>query len=118
MKLVLPGEFVTLNEYIQAERGNKFAASKIKREETDRVIWECRIQKISVFTKPVKIVFTWYLKNAKKDPDNTAFSKKFILDGLVKAGILFNDNMEWIIGFEDQFKIDDKNPRVELKFLL
>jgi Holliday junction resolvase RusA-like endonuclease len=40
---------------------------------------------------PVTIHFEWYRGNAKSDPDNVDFARKFILDGLVEAGILRND---------------------------
>lgn len=113
-KLIISGEFTGLNEYINAERGNRYVAAKIKREETERVYWSCREQRLDLIDKPVKIIFNWYLKNEKKDPDNIRMGSKFICDGLVKAGILFDDTQEWIKGFEDHFYIDKKNPRVEV----
>jgi Holliday junction resolvase RusA-like endonuclease len=40
--------------------------------------------------------FIYYLKNSKRDPDNVSASRKYIMDGLVQAGIIANDNLEII----------------------
>lgn len=114
--LTIPGELTSLNEYISALNRNRFVGAKIKKEETERVFWHCREQKLSLIGRPVTISFHWYMKNKKKDLDNVAFAKKFILDGLVEAGILFNDTQEWVKGFEDRFSIDNTDPRVEVHF--
>ena len=39
----------------------------------------------------------------KRDKDNVAFAKKYILDALQKSGILPNDNNKYIAGFIDTF---------------
>lgn len=41
-----------------------------------------------------------------------AFAKKFILDALVKAGILAGDGRKNVVGFSDEFHVDPGNPRV------
>ena len=53
--------------------------------------------------KPVYIKFIWYEQNCKRDKDNVAFAKKFILDALQKSGILPNDNNQYVLGFQDEF---------------
>lgn len=57
---------------------------------------------------PCRITFVWHLKNKRKDLDNVAFAKKFILDGLVKAGTLKNDNLNNVIEFRDKVEFDKK----------
>lgn len=47
--------------------------------------------------------FIWYEQTKKRDKDNVAFAKKFILDGLVQAKKLINDNNQWVMGFSDGF---------------
>jgi hypothetical protein len=118
MKFVIKGELVDLNTYIQKERGNRFAAAKIKEEETRRIYWECKAQKLGYIGVPVFVSCSWYCKNKRKDRDNVAFSKKFILDGLVKAGVLENDGWDNIIGFQDAFFVDRENPRIEVELIL
>lgn len=115
IKLVIKGSLTDLNTYINAERGNRFVAAKIKKEETDLVYWECKKQKLyQVAEYPVNISFVWYCKNEKKDPDNISFTKKYILDGLVKAEVLQNDGFKQINSFTDSFEVDSENPRIEV----
>lgn len=114
MKLILPGEFTDLNTYIRLERGSKWGAASRKKTETERVHCECKLQKISLIDTAQFFVFMWYLKDKKKDPDNVAFAKKFIMDGLYEAGVIFNDTQEYVKGYLDVFKIDKENPRVEV----
>lgn len=42
----------------------------------------------------------------------SAFGRKVILDGLVQAGILPNDNWNYVDGFQDEFYVDADNPHV------
>lgn len=114
MKLILPGEYTDLNTYIRLERANKFSSASRKKTETERVYWECKIQKLSLEDSGRFFIFVWYSKNKKKDPDNIAFSKKFIMDGLYQAGVIVNDTQEYVKGFVDLFLVDAENPRVEL----
>ena len=47
---------------------------------------------------------------------NIASAKKFILDALVKEGILINDSRKYVIGFNDTI-IDDKEDFVKVEIL-
>jgi len=114
--LTIKGELTDLNSYIRVERGNKYAAAGVKQAETSRVYIECKVQKIPKQKKGVFIIFQWYAKDQKKDKDNVAFAKKFILDGLVLAGVLESDRWDFISGFLDVFYVDSENPRVEITF--
>ena len=62
------------------------------------------INSLPKFERPVKINFTWIEGNKKRDIDNVAFAKKFILDALVKAGKLKDDNRNCVIAFKDNFE--------------
>ena len=98
------------NRYINAERSSKYAGADIKDQETKAAYFSILQQELKPFKKPVKMHFTWYMKQSKngktKDPDNVAFAKKFLLDGIVKAGILRDDSIKQIKGFTDDFIID------------
>lgn len=104
-KLTLTYLPTDLNTYINTERGNRYAAAKIKKEETYLVAWLCKEQKLKPITKKVGINFWWHVKG-RKDPDNVCFAKKFLIDGLVSAGILKNDSLQEIDWFSDTFVID------------
>ena len=60
------------------------------------------------------MVFAWYCKNKKVDPDNISFAKKFILDGFQDAKLIENDGFKQICCFQDIFHVDKDNPRVEI----
>ena len=106
----IPGELTDLNTYIKAERGNRYSGAKLKKEETERVAWLSKGHKVDKY--PVNITCNWYLKDRRKDIDNCAFAVKFILDGLVMAGVLENDSQKYIKSLSHNFAIDKANPRV------
>lgn len=109
--ITIQGELTDLNTYINAERGNKFDASKIKKRETERCLCYFLGKKAK---GKLDITFNWYCKNLRKDPDNISFTKKFILDGMVKAKFIDNDGHKTINSFCDNFFLDKQNPRVEI----
>jgi hypothetical protein len=110
------GEFTDLNTYINAERTNRFKAAKIKKDNTKLCAWQT-VGLPPITTNYNKIIFYWYVSNTRKDPDNIAFAKKYILDGLVDAKVLRNDRWKQISGFEDKFYVDKVKPRVEVEFI-
>lgn len=116
LQFIFNGEFTDLNTYIRAERSNRFMAAKIKKMETERAAWEV-IQSDKAVGKAV-ISFDWYTKDERKDPDNISFAKKFLLDGMVMAGLLENDTRKCINGFIDCFFVDKDNPRVEVTVIV
>lgn len=115
MKLIIDGELTDLNTYINAERSNRFLAAKIKENDTLYVRAQCYVYKLKPIKSPVRIVYAWYCKDKKKDKSNIAFAKKFIEDGLVKAGILKNDGWNDIASYRDEFYVDKERPRIEVE---
>lgn len=105
-------KFTTLNEYINAERSNRYKAAGIKQRETNYTYLLVKSlmngKKLKEIDKPVKLNFIWHEKNKKRDPDNVAFCKKFILDGMVKAKLITNDGHKQIVSLTDEFVFDGK----------
>ena len=101
----LPG----LNEYINACRRNKFAGAKMKKDADNLVCWFISIAHLEPITEPIKLIFEWHIKKDKRDLDNIAFAKKFILDALQETGMLPNDNKKYVQGFVDKFFYDSEN---------
>ena len=97
----------SLNDYINAERTNKFMGAKMKRNTQDGIAWF--ITKLPRFDKPVKIHFHWIEKTSRRDLDNIAFAKKFILDALVETGKLPDDSQKYVKGFTDTFEKGKEN---------
>ena len=79
--------FPTLNEYIDCERGSTIAAAAMKKKCTEQVKEQCLSQQIESVKGKVDLLFEWH-SSTRHDPDNVAFAKKFILDGLQAAGVL------------------------------
>ena len=110
--LTIRGRFPSLNEYINACRRNRYRANTMKKRETTRAAVAAR--GVRPFHKPVRVRFLWIEKDKRRDLDNIAFAKKFVLDGLVSAGVLENDNAAHVVGLRDEFAYDKQNPRVEV----
>lgn len=102
----LPG----LNEYTAYNRTNRFAGANLKKKTEEHIYYYILEQLKNIkINKKVFIKFTWVKENGKRDLDNICFAKKFILDALVKAGVLKNDNKSHISGFIDKFEYADKS---------
>ena len=112
MKLVIPGRLPGLNEYTKACNYNRFKGAKMKREVEEVIQWEIKRQLKGKKFKCIKLVFRWIEPNMRRDKDNIATGKKFILDSMQKAGTLANDGWSQIAKFEDEFEVDKANPRV------
>ena len=110
----IPGRFPSLNEYVDAERTHRLAAAAMKRKYTDRVCQRAQECDVPSFREPVFIDITWYEQNRRRDPDNVMFAAKFILDGLVNAGVLANDTQRHVLGIEHRVLVDRDRPRVQV----
>ena len=111
-KLIIHGDLPCMNEIIAVAKRHHMQYSKMKKNSTELVkvhAWHLPKDLERVF-----ITFRWFCKNRKKDPDNIVVGKKFILDGLVEAGVLKNDGWKQIAGFKDEFEVDRDNPRIEI----
>ena len=101
-KVEIPMRLPSLNQYINECRRNRYAGAKMKKsEEEDIMIF---INKLPTYTRPINIHFHWVEENKKRDLDNVCFAKKFILDAMVKAGKLKDDNRNCVTGFTDTFE--------------
>lgn len=96
----------SLNDYIRVCRTNRYKGAKFKADIENEIMWY--INKLPVFTSPIHIKFHWIEENKRRDYDNVAFGKKFILDAMVKAGKLKDDNRRFVTGFTDVFSYDKK----------
>lgn len=92
MKLFIEYYFPTWNEYINNERVNKYQANKIKQAEKDAVKWLVKEKYEGNY--PVTLKIRPYFKTKRRDLDN--FRMKGLIDGLVAAGVIKNDNLTCI----------------------
>lgn len=109
----IPGRLEGMNSLVLANRTNRFMGAKVKRSNTDLCAWSIRAAKLKPVERyPVMIYIHWTEQNARRDPDNVASAKKFILDGLQEAGVLVNDGPKQIRSFVDTFSVDSHSPGV------
>lgn len=92
MKLFIDYDFINWNEYIRVERGNKYHANAIKQEEKNIIAYIARQKYTGSY--PVTLTVRPHFKNKRKDLDN--FRLKGLIDGLVAAGVIKNDNLNCI----------------------
>ena len=104
----IQGRFCSLNEFY---RLHHYAQGKTKADNEARVIEAVKQAGIKPVTRCTYYVL-WVEPNHRRDLDNVAFGKKFIQDGLVKAGIIPNDTADYIAGFSDSFAYNAKEPRI------
>lgn len=103
------GAFCSLNDYLGMSWQGRY---KAKDHYDDMVCAAAKVARIRPVRGRIKYHVHWVEKNHRRDLDNVAFGKKFIQDGLIKAGILSNDTHHEISGFSDSFSYDSKHPRI------
>lgn len=115
VKFTIEGRLDGLNDYTLANRRNRFAGASMKKKNEEKVGKAILDQLADItFDGEVFIEFLWVEQNRKRDLDNIAFAKKFILDSLTRTGVLKTDNWQTVTGFADFFEIDKDHPRIEV----
>ena len=96
----------TLNEYINAERSNRYAGAVMKKKAEATIALFIKNDRLKPVTVPVTLIYNWRMKNRRCDKDNISFAQKFIQDALVRCGILQNDGWNNIQGFSHDFEVN------------
>lgn len=109
--MIIKYKFENLNKIINSSRSNPYYANTIKQKETNIVALLFKGKKANTF--PLTIVFKWHIKSKIADLDNCI--PKSILDGMVKAGTIPNDNVKYIQKIVHEY-IEDKEDYVEIEF--
>ena len=111
-EFVIEGMLPGTNDYQRANRASPYAGGRLKKRETDRVAWSAKAGHMPRFDKPVRIDCEWIEPHDRRDPDNITGGRKFIHDGLVKAGVIEDDDQRHVRGMGDSFSVDRVHPRV------
>lgn len=104
MRIEIFMKMPSLNDYVNMCRRSRYESAEYKKKLERELLKYITIPRIE---KPVKIHFTWVEANKRRDLDNIAFAKKFILDAMVKGGYLKDDNRKCVTGFSDSFEYGD-----------
>lgn len=89
MKIHIDYDFMGWNEYINIERRNKYQANKVKQDEKAVVVFSVKEKYTGNY--PVTLTIRPHYKHKRRDLDN--FRMKGLIDGLVSAGVIENDNL-------------------------
>ena len=112
---VIEDKLPSLNDYIGVCRSNKFGGAKFKNDVDKLISLYIRNAKtrktLTPTDKPVVIHFEWHERTKRRDADNIASAKKYILDAMQKMDIIPNDNRKYVKGFTDVI-VDDKKDYV------
>ena len=74
-KLIIPGILPNANDYIGANRTNRYGAAKMKRQAEAAVMAAIKRQMRGLkLTRPVVLHYTWVEKDRRRDHDNVAFA--------------------------------------------
>lgn len=92
MKIFIPYDFPNWNEYINSERSNKYLANNIKQEEKKIIAFTVKQKYTGEY--PVTLTIRPHFKNKRRDLDN--YRIKGLIDGLVSAGVIVNDNLKYV----------------------
>lgn len=117
--LVIRGRLDGLNEHDAKNRACRYRGASSKKDQTHLVEEAARITKLKPMKSPVRVHIEWYegikpdgKRFVPRDKDNIRHGAKYILDGLVKAGILEDDGFRHIESLSDEYMIDVQNPRI------
>lgn len=92
--------FPSMNDVIAANRSGYGAGNRLKRRLTELVATRCR--EVMAETGwvaplgPVEVSFTWHEVWRGRDVDNVMSAQKFVLDGMVEAGMLRGDSQRYV----------------------
>jgi hypothetical protein len=114
VRIVVPGELPGMNEIIAQAKAHYGRYSSIKANYTNLVAY-CAHNRPPVHRAIVRC--HWYTANKRRDPDNIEAGVKYVLDGLVTAGVLPGDGWRHVAGIEHTFAVDKQQPRVEIEIV-
>ena len=100
MEFIIKEKLPSLNDVICANRANRYAGAKLKKEIETSIGWAIKeavlTKNLKPITNPCVINIEWHEATKRRDVDNIHSSVKFILDALVKNGILKNDSRRYV----------------------
>ena len=86
------------------------------KHETEALVRSALVRaRIRTLAPPIAVSVTWYAPNLiRRDSDSVDFTKKAVLDALVKTGVIPDDDWKHVIGASTAVQLDRDNPRIEI----
>ena len=116
--LTLDFKLPSLNDYVEACRTHWSKGASFKKKIERDIIFEAKASKIQRITGPCVVYIDYQEKNKMRDVDNVYSANKYVLDALVTAGVLENDNPKCVrdvknsIGYGSDYKITIKLEKI------
>jgi len=115
-RLAIHGTFPGTNQMLVAAKSHWAVYAREKKRLTGKVKFLAQLARLQTVDAPVTVRFWWYEANARRDVDNISSGQKYVLDGLVAAGVLHDDRRTCVKGIEHHFPEPDPDcPRVEIE---
>lgn len=105
-KVTLPGVPPSLNRWT-----NLHWTVKCETKKDWEYLIRYTVNKIAPFKKPIVRIIYYFNTNRRRDKDN--YTPKFIMDGLVKAGVIKDDNIN-AVDLDWDIRIDKNGNRTEV----
>ena len=117
--ITIPGEFPSLNQYIDACRCNPYEGAKLKADAMERAIWWIKQAHEPVPTSfPVEVHLRCYEKDRRRDVDGiVSMALKVVLDALQQTGHLPNDTQRYVSQVAGLVYKDKAYPRVQVEIV-
>jgi hypothetical protein len=106
---------LSLNEVIDLAKGHWSAYAKEKKRRTEAVAWLAKSQGLKPVRKPPSLCIWYYQPNRKVEKDNLLVNDKWLIDGLVLAGVLPSDRWDDYVDLDHRFQIDQDRPRIAVE---
>lgn len=114
-KFTINGKLPGLNDYTLDCRRNAYSGAQMKRIAQERCMWSAKQQCKAKFTKPVRIHYSFFEPDRRRDKSNVAaFAIKVIEDAMVQLQIIHDDGWKYIENYTQSFNIDKARPRIEV----
>jgi crossover junction endodeoxyribonuclease RusA len=115
LKLIIRGTPPSLNQW---SRMHWAKSARIKKQWENDILYvflSCKAKGNFPLQKAQVKVTYYFTTNRRRDADN--LNLKFLLDGIVKAGIIKDDSTNVIGQPETAWAVDKANPRVEIEIM-
>ena len=106
LRYVIPEIPPSNNQYIG--RNMRFEYQNAKKAWAEKIFYLCRPRPAQPFKKALVCISYYFKDKRRRDPDN--YSGKFILDGLVRSGVIEDDSFSQIT-LQLKGYYDKNNPR-------
>jgi hypothetical protein len=112
--LTIPARMPGLNELIESAAIHRLRYRSMKQKWGRTVSLLARAQGFSPITEPSHFEYEFGEPTRRRDPSNVAAGGiKILEDALQEAGLLPNDNWEWVLSFVATWKVS-KDPYVKV----